>query len=152
MPDPTRRPTAVVVGGSVSGLFAATALLDHADVTLIERDQFPEGPAPRRGVPQARHAHLVWYGGVVAFDQLLPGLVGDPFGRGWDLLGPAADGLDATPFGAAGLLWLRIVLLGVLVVAAAVVAARGVPQPVRVAAFVSLAYLGAVSMLVVALH
>ena len=84
--------------------------------------------------------------------QLLPGLLGDPFGRGWDLLGPAGAGLDATPFGAAGLLWLRIALLGVLVLAASVVAARGVPQPVRVAAFVSLAYLGAVSMLVVALH
>lgn len=84
--------------------------------------------------------------------QLLPGLVGDPFGRGWDLLGPAGTGLDAAPFGAPGLLWLRLGLLGVLVVTAAVVAARGVPQPVRVAAFVSLAYLGAVSVLVVALH
>jgi len=84
--------------------------------------------------------------------QLLPGLVGDPFGRGWDLLGPAGEGLDAAPFGAAGLLWLRIAVLAVMIVAAAVVAARGVPQPVRVAAFVSLAYLAAVSMLVVALH
>lgn len=84
--------------------------------------------------------------------QLLPGLLGDPFGRGWDLFGPAGAGLDAAPLGAAGLLWLRIALLAVLVVAASVVAARGVPQPVRVAAFVSLAYLAAVSMLVVALH
>jgi len=84
--------------------------------------------------------------------QLLPGLVGDPFGRGWDLLGPAGQGLDAAPFGAAGLLWLRIAVLGVLVVAAAVVAARGVPQPVRVAAFVSLGYLAAMSVLVVTLH
>ncbi len=84
--------------------------------------------------------------------QLLPGLAGDPFGRGWDLIGPAGEGLDASPFGAAGLLWLRIALLGVLIVVAAVVAARGVPQPVRVAAFVSLSYLGAVSVLVVALH
>lgn len=84
--------------------------------------------------------------------QLLPGLLGDPFGWGWDLLGPAGEGLDAAPFGAAGLLWLRIAVLGVLVLAAAVVAARGVRQPVRVAAFVSLAYLAAMSVLVVALH
>jgi hypothetical protein len=84
--------------------------------------------------------------------QLLPGLVGDPFGRGWDLLGPAGQGLDAAPFGAAGLLWLRIAVLGVLVVGAAFVAARGVPQPVRVAAFVSLGYLAAMSVLVVTLH
>lgn len=84
--------------------------------------------------------------------QLLPGLLGDPFGRGWDLLGPAGQGLVASPFGAAGLLWLRIGLLAVLILTAAVVAARGVPQPVRAAAFVSLAYLAAVSTLVVALH
>ena len=84
--------------------------------------------------------------------QLLPGLVGDPFGHGWDLFGPAGEGLDAAPFGAVGLLWLRIAVLGVLVVGAAVVAARGVPQPVRVAAFVSLGYLAATSVLVVTLH
>ena len=84
--------------------------------------------------------------------QLLPGLVGDPFGRGWDLLGPAGEGLDAAPFGAAGLLWLRIAVLAALVVAAAVVAARGVPQQVRAAAFASLSCLATVSVLVVTLH
>ncbi|MFP5253010.1 MAG: hypothetical protein ACLGH4_04350 [Actinomycetes bacterium] len=84
--------------------------------------------------------------------QLLPGLLGDPFGRGWDLLGPAGAGLDAAPFGATGLLWLRIAVLGGLVVAASVVAARGVPQPVRAPAFVALACLSVASMLAVALH
>ncbi|WCN05064.1 NAD(P)/FAD-dependent oxidoreductase [Streptomyces sp. M92] len=97
MPDPTRRPTAVVIGGSVSGLFAATALLDHADVTLVERDQFPEGSAPRRGVPQARHAHLVWYGGVVAFDQLLPGLVDQVVTRGARLVHIMGDMVSRAP-------------------------------------------------------
>lgn len=84
--------------------------------------------------------------------QLLPGLLGDPLGRGWDLLGPAGAGLLAEPFGAAGLLWLRIAALGLVITGAAVVAARGVAQPVRAAAFVSLAYLAAVSVLVVGLH
>lgn len=84
--------------------------------------------------------------------QLLPGLVGDPFGRGWDLLGPAGAGLDAAPFGATGLLWLRLGVLGVAIVAASVAAARGVPQPVRAAAFASLACLAATSVLAVALH
>lgn len=84
--------------------------------------------------------------------QLLPGLAGDPFGQGWDVFGPAGAGLDAAPLGAAGLLWLRIALLGATVVLAAAVAGRGVPQPMRVAAFVCLAYLASASTLVVALH
>ncbi|MGA5120479.1 pyridine nucleotide-disulfide oxidoreductase, partial [Streptomyces pseudogriseolus] len=72
----TRRPTTVVIGASATGLFAAAALVDFADVTVIERDRLPDRPQPRRGVPQARHAHLVWSGGVKAFDDLLPGLTG----------------------------------------------------------------------------
>lgn len=53
--------------------------------------------------------------------QLLPGLLGDPLGRGWDLLGTANQGLDPAPFGVAGLMWLQagVILLGAL---AAVVA------------------------------
>ncbi|MEV2216507.1 FAD-dependent monooxygenase [Streptomyces sp. NPDC050997] len=77
-----RRPTALVVGGSVTGLFAAAALAEFADVTVVERDPLPDGPASRRGVPQARHAHLVWSGGVRAFDELLPGLVDEIVARG----------------------------------------------------------------------
>lgn len=73
----TRRPTAVVIGAGATGLLAAAALADFADVTVVERDRLPEGPEPRRGVPQARHAHLVWSGGVRAFDDLLPGLTGE---------------------------------------------------------------------------
>jgi len=84
--------------------------------------------------------------------QLLPGLLGDPFGQGWDLLGRAGEGLDAAPLGAAGLLWLRLVLLGLLLVAGALVAARGTPRAARTAAVVALPYLGAVSVLLVALH
>ncbi|QIP74629.1 FAD-dependent monooxygenase [Streptomyces sp. VN1] len=71
----TSRPTAIVIGASASGLLAAAALAEHADVTVIERDTLPAGPEARRGIPQAHHAHLVWTGGVKAFDDLLPGLV-----------------------------------------------------------------------------
>ncbi|WLW57915.1 FAD-dependent monooxygenase [Streptomyces sp. YU58] len=79
MPDrsTTGRPVAVVIGASATGLLTAAALAEFADVTLVERDVLPDGPRPRRGVPQARHAHLVWSGGARAFDALLPGLVGD---------------------------------------------------------------------------
>ncbi|MFI1731577.1 FAD-dependent monooxygenase [Streptomyces acidicola] len=71
-PSEPRR--AVVIGGGLAGLLSAAALRPHADVTVIERDLLPEGPASRRGVPQARHAHLLWSGGVRAMEELLPGV------------------------------------------------------------------------------
>ncbi|MFF6779448.1 FAD-dependent monooxygenase [Streptomyces sp. NPDC012510] len=65
---------AVVVGAGLAGLLAAAALRDHAEVTVVERDALPEGPEPRKGLPQARHAHLLWSGGVRAMEELLPGV------------------------------------------------------------------------------
>jgi len=58
--DPDRVSTAgdhaVVVGGSVAGLFAARVLADGFErVTILERDPLPAGPAARDGVPQASH-------------------------------------------------------------------------------------------------
>ena len=48
----------VVVGGSIAGLLAARALVDHVDrVTVLDRDDLPREPAARGGVPQGRHAH-----------------------------------------------------------------------------------------------
>ncbi len=91
------RPTALVVGGSVTGLFAAAALAEFADVTVVERDTLPDGPVPRRGVPQARHAHLVWSGGVRAFDALLPGLVDEIVGQGARLVHVTGDMVSRTP-------------------------------------------------------
>ncbi|MFJ9589019.1 FAD-dependent monooxygenase [Streptomyces acidicola] len=71
-PSELRR--AVVIGGGLAGLLSAAALRPYADVTVIERDLLPEGPASRRGAPQARHAHLLWSGGVRAMEELLPGV------------------------------------------------------------------------------
>ncbi|MER7877707.1 FAD-dependent oxidoreductase [Streptomyces solisilvae] len=73
----TMRPLthAVVLGGGLAGTLAAAALADHVDeVTIVERYHLPKGPGPRRGVPQARHAHLMWSGGVRAIESLLPGI------------------------------------------------------------------------------
>jgi hypothetical protein len=57
--------------------------------------------------------------------QLLPELFGDPFGRGWELLGGWDVGLDAAPLGEAGLLWAQLaVLLGGFVVGAVVLGRR----------------------------
>ncbi|WP_171112210.1 MULTISPECIES: FAD-dependent oxidoreductase [unclassified Streptomyces] len=67
--------TAVVLGGSHTGMLAARALAEFADrVVVVERDVLPEGPAPRKGLPQARHAHMLWSGGARALQALLPGV------------------------------------------------------------------------------
>jgi MFS family permease len=84
--------------------------------------------------------------------QLLPGLAGDPFGAGWDLLGPAAQGLDADPLGAAGLLAAQLAVLGVGLVWGAVVAGRRSSRGGRAAAALVLGCLAAVASLVVSLH
>jgi hypothetical protein len=57
--------------------------------------------------------------------QLLPGLFGDPFGRGWDLFGRSGAGLDPAPLGTTGLVsaQLGLVLAG-YVIGAAVLARR----------------------------
>ncbi|WP_107069694.1 MULTISPECIES: NAD(P)/FAD-dependent oxidoreductase [unclassified Streptomyces] len=68
---------AVVIGGSLAGLLAAAVLAEHATVTVIDADPLPEGPAPRRGLPQARHTHLLWSGGARAIEGILPGITGD---------------------------------------------------------------------------
>ncbi|MFH7596189.1 FAD-dependent oxidoreductase [Streptomyces racemochromogenes] len=66
---------AVVIGGSLSGLLAAAVLAEHATVTVIDADRLPEGPAPRRGLPQGRHTHLLWSGGARAMERILPGVI-----------------------------------------------------------------------------
>ncbi|WP_405804807.1 FAD-dependent monooxygenase [Streptomyces sp. NBC_00210] len=66
---------AVVIGGGMAGMLAAAVLADFSsEVTVIERDELPEGPEPRRSLPQARHVHVLWSGGARAFEQLIPGI------------------------------------------------------------------------------
>lgn len=101
--DISRRPAAVVIGASATGLFAASVLADVADVTIIERDALPDGPHGRKGVPQARHAHLVWSGGVEAFEELLPGFVDDIVTRGARLVDIMGDMVSRAP----SMVWFR---------------------------------------------
>ncbi|GGO90587.1 NAD(P)/FAD-dependent oxidoreductase [Wenjunlia tyrosinilytica] len=70
-----RKPThAVVLGGGLAGTLAASVAASYVDtVTVIERDRFSADAAPRSGVPQARHAHLLWSGGARVIESLLPG-------------------------------------------------------------------------------
>ncbi|MBD0420258.1 FAD-dependent monooxygenase [Streptomyces sp. TRM S81-3] len=99
MPDSTstRRPTAVVIGASAAGLLTAAVLTEFADVTIIERDRLPDGSEPRRGVPQTRHAHLVWSGGVNAFNEILPGFADAAVAQGARLVRIMGDMISRAP-------------------------------------------------------
>jgi 2-polyprenyl-6-methoxyphenol hydroxylase-like FAD-dependent oxidoreductase len=69
---------AVVLGASWGGLLAARVLVDaYGRVTVVERDPLPQAAAPRRGVPQGRHAHVLVTRGAQILDELFPGLLGD---------------------------------------------------------------------------
>jgi 2-polyprenyl-6-methoxyphenol hydroxylase-like FAD-dependent oxidoreductase len=66
---------AIVIGGSMAGLWAGRVLADHFDrVTIIERDHFPPEPDFRNGVPQGRHLHIFLARGQQILDHLFPGL------------------------------------------------------------------------------
>jgi hypothetical protein len=84
--------------------------------------------------------------------QLLPGLFGDPFGRGWDLFGRAGAGLDPEPLGTRGLLAAQLSVLLVGHLAGAVVLARGVRRAARPAGAVALAVLAGASVIALASH
>lgn len=84
--------------------------------------------------------------------QLLPGLLGDPFGRGWDLLGPAVQGLDPSPVGAAGLVTLQLGLLLMGHLVGAVVVARRLRDNARLPAVLLLLHVMGGSVVAVAMH
>ncbi len=83
---------AVVIGGSLAGLLAAHVLAGHADrVTVVERDRLPDGPEPRPGVPQSRHAHVLLESGQLALDSLLPGFTAELRAAGAPRVGMPED-------------------------------------------------------------
>jgi 2-polyprenyl-6-methoxyphenol hydroxylase-like FAD-dependent oxidoreductase len=68
----------VIVGGSVAGVLAAAALVgDGRSVTVLERDVLPAAPEPRKGVPQGRQPHVFLHRGLIAIEELLPGVDAD---------------------------------------------------------------------------
>src|SRR5277367_6950455 len=80
---------AVVLGASMGGLLAARVLADFFEtVTVVERDALPDDdPAVRRGVPQARHVHVLLARGAQTVDELFPGFLDELVAEGapvWD--------------------------------------------------------------------
>jgi 2-polyprenyl-6-methoxyphenol hydroxylase-like FAD-dependent oxidoreductase len=113
---------AVVIGASVAGLLAASALSgSYAEVTVYDRDTLPAEPGPRRGVPQSRQLHGLHARGAQALSELMPGFRAEMIAAGavladtqgdahWYLddylLRPAATGLEGLTLSRPVLEWL----------------------------------------------
>lgn len=67
----------------MAGLLAGRALADHfGQVSILERDRFPQEVEPRKGVPQARHVHALLSKGMVIMEEFFPDLFSELLGRG----------------------------------------------------------------------
>lgn len=74
---------AVVIGGSIAGLFTARVLSDYFDrVTIFEADSIPDQVTPRRRVPQGGHAHTLLAGGALVMQKFYPALHEDLIAAG----------------------------------------------------------------------
>jgi pimeloyl-ACP methyl ester carboxylesterase/2-polyprenyl-6-methoxyphenol hydroxylase-like FAD-dependent oxidoreductase len=72
------RERAIVIGGSMAGLLAARVLADRfTEVTIVDRDAFPDNASFLKGVPQSRHVHVLLARGAEILEALLPGLRAD---------------------------------------------------------------------------
>ena len=74
---------AVVLGGSLAGLFAARVLSDvYDEVVIVDRDVLVGVDGPRRGCPQSRHISGLLTGGQRAIEKLYPGITDELFADG----------------------------------------------------------------------
>ncbi|WP_327303705.1 FAD-dependent monooxygenase [Streptomyces sp. NBC_01298] len=79
--EKTDRERVIVLGASMAGLLAAHVLADrYADVVVIDRDDLAGDDAgrahseTRRGVPHGGHLHNLLAAGLIALEDLIPGI------------------------------------------------------------------------------
>jgi 2-polyprenyl-6-methoxyphenol hydroxylase-like FAD-dependent oxidoreductase len=74
---------AMVLGGSMAGLLAATVLAEaFAEVVIVDRDKLLGVTTARRGVPQGRHVHGLLARGQQILDELFPGFAAEAIDSG----------------------------------------------------------------------
>ena len=78
MSKPVQPGRAVIVGGSVAGLFVGRVLADYFDeVLLVDKEALDQGPAPRKAVPQGNHIHGILTPTFQYLERFLPELIDD---------------------------------------------------------------------------
>jgi 2-polyprenyl-6-methoxyphenol hydroxylase-like FAD-dependent oxidoreductase len=91
---------AVVIGGSIAGLLTGRILTDYFEqVTIVERDRFPDQAQPRKGVPQCMQLHILLTRGRQIIEELFPGLQAELIAQGAVTLDMGADVEWLNPFG-----------------------------------------------------
>jgi 2-polyprenyl-6-methoxyphenol hydroxylase-like FAD-dependent oxidoreductase len=74
---------AVVLGGSIAGLFAARVLADAFDeVQIVDRDLLLGVEGPRRSCPQGKHINGLLARGQQVMEELYPGITEEIFADG----------------------------------------------------------------------
>ncbi|MEU8775881.1 FAD-dependent monooxygenase [Streptomyces sp. NPDC048606] len=82
---------AVVLGGSIAGLFSARALSENfAEVVVVDRDELTGPNDLRRGLPQGHHLHGLLARGQQIAEEYFPGLTEEMKAAGAQL-GDVAD-------------------------------------------------------------
>ena len=82
---------AVVIGASMAGLLAGRVLSEHYEqVTIIERDRITRDMEIRKGVPQARHVHVLLKKGASLLAEFFPDLTSTLVQHG----APYVDSID----------------------------------------------------------
>lgn len=71
-----KKEKAIIIGASMAGLLAARICADHfEEVLILEKDELPESPKHRKGVPQDQQLHLLLSKGYQIITKLFPGIV-----------------------------------------------------------------------------